>query len=492
MNTCIELPHDIGFKAIKFSNTKKCDNLLCATAGKDDFIKIWFLDESNDIYRKGKVWCCAGRTRYLDNQRLGAISFSEDGSLLAAGYENKLCLYRAKDLQLRTVLSCTGRDGVVSKVQINISNSNKSADVENNDSQVDMDVDLDIESEDKPLKLVAKKCERFLQLLNADSKNELSDATEKEMEELFNESGDDSVEMETDDKDVNFKFDFDKDSSQDEDIEGSDDEIECKIRLRCRQEAIPDNGSLNFIGDSSSIQPKLRKSQKSEIFKQVMNIDDLSFIQKLMVFQRLGIYGSFQKNCYEELCDTIKQMESEVIYEKIEKELYEINHRQRYKEALRFYQYKKMKDKYEETINAQPMSLCQVFLTRPSRRLRRGGGTRNHNLNITNTNSISSLPTIKKRKVESSKSSSIVSNQLDGDVVVSRSSSSLSRSSSNKEKHSDRLSTERKTGTSPSNCIIQSNSKTGVLPPPMCSAQIRNVEFCYGPYSNLVSEKKFQ
>lgn len=46
--THVELPHEIGVTAIEFSSKFSVDNLLCATAGKDNFVKIWSLDDGKD------------------------------------------------------------------------------------------------------------------------------------------------------------------------------------------------------------------------------------------------------------------------------------------------------------------------------------------------------------------------------------------------------------------------------------------------------------
>lgn len=44
LTTHIESPHDIDVTAIKFSSLFSADNLLLATSGKDNFLKIWSLD----------------------------------------------------------------------------------------------------------------------------------------------------------------------------------------------------------------------------------------------------------------------------------------------------------------------------------------------------------------------------------------------------------------------------------------------------------------
>ena len=52
LNTQIELPHEDGLTALEFSSTYSVSNLLCATAGKDNSVKIWSLEETASIYSK--------------------------------------------------------------------------------------------------------------------------------------------------------------------------------------------------------------------------------------------------------------------------------------------------------------------------------------------------------------------------------------------------------------------------------------------------------
>ncbi|KAH8419441.1 hypothetical protein KR222_011768, partial [Zaprionus bogoriensis] len=121
LNTNIELPHEEGFQAITFSNQFQVNNLRCATAGKDNVIKLWTLGESENIYKHGSMWSCAAQASYK-HQQLGAICFSQDGSLLAAGFGNTLVLYDARSLgQLHALSTAAGFDGVIAKAQLRVS-----------------------------------------------------------------------------------------------------------------------------------------------------------------------------------------------------------------------------------------------------------------------------------------------------------------------------------------------------------------------------------
>ncbi|EDW64200.1 WD repeat-containing protein 75 [Drosophila virilis] len=120
LNTNIELPHEHGFQAIIFSNQFQVDNLRCASAGKDNVLKLWTLGDSENIYKRGSMWSCAAQASYK-RQPLGSICFSQDGSLLAAGYGSTMVLYDARTLRLLHALSTSaGYDGVVAKAQLRL------------------------------------------------------------------------------------------------------------------------------------------------------------------------------------------------------------------------------------------------------------------------------------------------------------------------------------------------------------------------------------
>lgn len=67
------------------------------------------------------MWVCSAQASYKQ-EPLGSICFSQDGSLLAAGFGRTLVLYDARSLGLLHALStAAGYDGVVSKAQLRIS-----------------------------------------------------------------------------------------------------------------------------------------------------------------------------------------------------------------------------------------------------------------------------------------------------------------------------------------------------------------------------------
>lgn len=52
LNTQVELPHERGLTAIEFSSPYSVDNLMCVTSGKDNVVKVWSLENSDDVRSK--------------------------------------------------------------------------------------------------------------------------------------------------------------------------------------------------------------------------------------------------------------------------------------------------------------------------------------------------------------------------------------------------------------------------------------------------------
>lgn len=121
LNTVVELPHEGGIKAIEFSNQFHVENLICATVGYDNIIKIWQMETTP----ANVVWYCCGEITYR-NLSIDSIGFSEDGSLLAAGFGNTLCVYKSSDLKLLTALVPGGSfDGCLHKAQVRVPKTNR-------------------------------------------------------------------------------------------------------------------------------------------------------------------------------------------------------------------------------------------------------------------------------------------------------------------------------------------------------------------------------
>ncbi|KAG4070831.1 hypothetical protein HA402_011057 [Bradysia odoriphaga] len=115
LNTQIETPHEGGVTALEFSSSHSVDKLLCASSGLDGIVKIWSLEES-EVYTMRKYWVCREKTSYK-NLPANALAFMSDGSALAVGFGNTLCIYFPETLRIRAVLSApSGQDGSTNKV----------------------------------------------------------------------------------------------------------------------------------------------------------------------------------------------------------------------------------------------------------------------------------------------------------------------------------------------------------------------------------------
>ncbi len=83
-----------------------CSNRDCwaqsrlVTIGRDLKFKIWWLVDDTDIYRKKESWTCdvAGDFRNLSPT---AMSFSEDGSLLAIAFQDTVSLWDPMPINLK-------------------------------------------------------------------------------------------------------------------------------------------------------------------------------------------------------------------------------------------------------------------------------------------------------------------------------------------------------------------------------------------------------
>jgi len=102
-NTQIDNPHGKGFVySMKFNNSIENTPLL-VTSGQDRKFKIWQLNEptkNNPSYS----WNCRSVCEYK-NKKLGEISFSDDGSVLAVVAEQEISLWNPYNNTLQYVLS---------------------------------------------------------------------------------------------------------------------------------------------------------------------------------------------------------------------------------------------------------------------------------------------------------------------------------------------------------------------------------------------------
>lgn len=118
MHTQIEQPHDKKIVSIAFSNID--DSYICATAGLDRVIKIWSLEASEEIKNPKMIWMLIEQLSYK-NLPIRCLTFSQDSSLLSAGFGNVLCVWDAINFKLKCALSAPSvLDGSTNRVLISL------------------------------------------------------------------------------------------------------------------------------------------------------------------------------------------------------------------------------------------------------------------------------------------------------------------------------------------------------------------------------------
>ena len=116
LHTQIEQAHEKEIFSVEFSHGNDSDALICATAGRDRFVKIWSLEKSEDVKNPKLIWLCIEQLSYK-NLPVRKIGFSQDSSLLAAGFGNVLCVWDAVSFNLKCALSApASNDGSTNRV----------------------------------------------------------------------------------------------------------------------------------------------------------------------------------------------------------------------------------------------------------------------------------------------------------------------------------------------------------------------------------------
>ncbi|XP_011308970.1 WD repeat-containing protein 75 [Fopius arisanus] len=116
LNTCIELPHELGINALGFQPSGSLDGegIAAVTTGRDRKFKIWGIVEGTGD--RGKHWACYGVESYRDLQVTDA-GFSVDGSLLGVGFGSSLTIWGPEDMALKCSLTHRRYPQVIKRVE---------------------------------------------------------------------------------------------------------------------------------------------------------------------------------------------------------------------------------------------------------------------------------------------------------------------------------------------------------------------------------------
>jgi NET1-associated nuclear protein 1 (U3 small nucleolar RNA-associated protein 17) len=102
------------------------NSVICATAGLDRVIKIWSLEASEEIENPKMIWMLIEQVSYKDIF-VRCLSFSQDCSLLSAGFGNSLCVWDTTSFKLKCALSAPAiMDGSTNRVVISLPKKKKS------------------------------------------------------------------------------------------------------------------------------------------------------------------------------------------------------------------------------------------------------------------------------------------------------------------------------------------------------------------------------
>lgn len=125
LHTQVEQAHEKSILSLEFPPSSATDSMICATAGLDRMIKIWSLEGSEEIENPKKIWMLIEQITYK-NLPVKSMNFSQDSSLLTAGFGNSLCVWETTNFKLKCALSAPAFDGSTNRVVFSIANKKKS------------------------------------------------------------------------------------------------------------------------------------------------------------------------------------------------------------------------------------------------------------------------------------------------------------------------------------------------------------------------------
>ncbi|XP_068101027.1 WD repeat-containing protein 75 isoform X1 [Hyperolius riggenbachi] len=96
----INMPHETQVTSLAFQKDDSKKNRTLVTTGNDGFFKVWVLRDNSDIYRQSIGWRCDFVGGYHGNKAIDCC-FSEDGSLLAVGFDEIITIWEVKMWRLQ-------------------------------------------------------------------------------------------------------------------------------------------------------------------------------------------------------------------------------------------------------------------------------------------------------------------------------------------------------------------------------------------------------
>lgn len=127
LHTQIEQAHEKEITCVEFSSREKSNSLICATAARDHCIKIWSLEKADDFKAAKKIWLCIDQLSFKDLP-IRHLCFSQDSSLIGAGFGNVLCIWDSVTFKLKCALSSPASiDGSTNRVLLTLPLAKKSS-----------------------------------------------------------------------------------------------------------------------------------------------------------------------------------------------------------------------------------------------------------------------------------------------------------------------------------------------------------------------------
>jgi len=104
LNTSIDWPHENGMNGLKIQPIDEQDlTLIAASTGGDCKLKIWGIVSDASLHGKSEWWNCEAVCEFR-NLPAGPVSFSSDGSVIAAAFGHVLTTWTSENQEMKSSL----------------------------------------------------------------------------------------------------------------------------------------------------------------------------------------------------------------------------------------------------------------------------------------------------------------------------------------------------------------------------------------------------